>query len=83
MSWALLQDCYTSDLCLQEPAPVLAASVLYLATHCCRLQVPCSEHAQKSWWQALCPDVRERKLQEVSVSIMQLIDAANRNKTET
>ncbi len=81
LSWALLQDCYTSDLCLREPAHLQAIAMLYLAMHCCRLHVPGSDQATRPWWQALCPEVSEDKLQQMSLQIMQCINEANGNVT--
>ena len=81
LSWALLQDSFHTTLCLRESPQAVATAVLYLAVQCCQLEVPGSEAAEKQWWQVLCPDATEKKLQDIAEEIMSAITDINNGVT--
>ena len=72
VAWALLQDSYYTTLCLRHPPNLLATAVLYLALHCCKLEVPGA--GQRQWWDVFCPRVEEEELQAIAKDIMAVHD---------
>lgn len=78
LSWALLQDSFHTTLSQRESPEVVATGVLYLAVQCCKLAIPGSEEAERQWWEVLCPDCSEERLEEVATEIMSSITAVNK-----
>lgn len=76
VAWALLQDSYHTTLCLRHQPNLLATAVLYLALHCCKLEVPGTAAAQRQWWEVFSPGVDEKDLQAIAKDIMAVHDAA-------
>lgn len=80
VAWALLQDSYHTTLCLRHPPNLLATAVLYLALHCCKLEVPGA--SQRQWWDVFCPHVEEKELQAIAKDIMAVHDTAASGLTD-
>lgn len=73
VAWALLQDSYHTTLCLRHPPNLLATSILYLALHCCKLEIPGASR-RRQWWDVFCPRVEEKDLQAIAKDIMAVYD---------
>ena len=74
VAWALLQDSYHTTLCLHHHPTVIATAVLYLALHCCKLEVLGSRAADRSWWEVFSPGTSEEDLQNIAEKIMEVND---------
>ena len=77
VAWALLQDSYHTSLCLRHQPNLVATAVLYLALHCCKVEVPGSKTAERQWWQVFYPDTEEKELQAIAKDIMAFCDTAS------
>ncbi|RUS84069.1 hypothetical protein EGW08_008181 [Elysia chlorotica] len=76
-AWALLCDCYHSDLVLEHKAQHLAVSVLYLALQCHGLEVPLQRQAALRWYQVFSRDVSLEIIQTIITKIMAAYDVEN------
>ena len=83
VAWALLQDSFHTSLSLREPPHVVAAAVLYLAVHCCKLSIPGSDSAQHAWWEVFSPGCSEARLQGIAEEVMEYISKTNADSKES
>ena len=71
VSWALLQDSFYTDISLRCSSNTIATGVLYLAVHCCELDVPSGGHS-RPWWSVFSPRASEKELQQIACEIMSI-----------
>uniref|UniRef100_H3AA06 Cyclin-Q n=1 Tax=Latimeria chalumnae TaxID=7897 RepID=H3AA06_LATCH len=74
MAWALLRDCYHSDLCLQHKPPHVAVAVLYFALQCYGVEVPADTEAEKPWWQVFSDDITKAIIDDITFQLIQVYD---------
>ena len=83
VAWALLQDSFYTTLCLHHPPTLIATAVLYLAMHCCKLEVPGSRAADRKWWEVFSPGTSEQELRDIAENIMQVHELKSASGKQT
>ena len=81
IAWSFLQDSFHTTLNLHHSANKMAVAVLYLAVHCCKLQVP-SEGAEHQWWEVMHPGIEEVELQDIAHQIMNMVDSTESSNSK-
>ena len=81
IAWSLLQDSFHTTLCLHHSPTAIATTVLYLALHCCKVEVPGCWTTQRQWWEVFSHNITEQELQDIATDIMAVYDACGQSKT--
>nr|XP_002130166.1 cyclin-Q [Ciona intestinalis] len=77
VAWALLNDSYISNTCLNHGPEIYAISVIDLALQSCKIKVPLNEHADKKWWQVFYEAATKEAMLMVQRDIAHTINLAN------
>lgn len=76
-AWALLCDCYHSDLVLDYNPQHLAVAVLYLALQCHGLELPLYRQCNRKWYQVFSSSITLDIMQAIITKIMAAYDVEN------
>ena len=74
VAWLLLQDSFHTTLCLRHSAVEIATAVLYLALHCCKMDIVGNRTAKRRWWRVFSSSTSEDTLKDISREIMRVYD---------
>jgi len=53
VAWSILNDCFSTKICIRNRPDQLALAACYLALESCDIKVYMQEHAEKPWWKVM------------------------------
>ncbi|KAF6017501.1 FAM58A [Bugula neritina] len=74
VAWSILNDCFSTKICIRNRPDQLALAACYLALESCDIKVYMQEHAEKPWWKVFIEDIRLSDISQLVAQILEMYE---------